>query len=281
MNISIIIINYNTYHYTCNCIQSILEHTQQVSFEIILVDNASIECDPQIFKDKFPFITLIKSNENGGFAKGNNLGIEAANGDYILLLNSDTELIEDCISKTYHFAKTKKNLGAITCKLVNDDRYTKQDAGNVFPNVKLLFFELTRFNKIFKNKYKSYLPKYNFDTTFEIDCIWGTFFMFPKKNLSVLGGKLTETFFMYCEDLEWCFLFNKSGLKNYYFADTKIVHHLSKSTNTTQKLKSIKTNFAKFIELYYPKKEKLIFKTLYLIDYYIYKLKTWLSKTKK
>ncbi|MFN3315581.1 MAG: glycosyltransferase, partial [Raineya sp.] len=83
--LSIIIINYNTFSLTCKCIESILQYTQGVSYEIILVDNASTECDADKFLEFFPQITLIKSPENVGFARGNNLGLQYAKGEYILL----------------------------------------------------------------------------------------------------------------------------------------------------------------------------------------------------
>ena len=98
--VSIVIINYNTFQLTCQCIQSVIDLTGQVTYEIILVDNASSECDASLFKEKFPSITLVKNPDNSGFAKGNNLGIQHALGDIILLLNSDTYLTEDAVSKS-------------------------------------------------------------------------------------------------------------------------------------------------------------------------------------
>src|SRR5437763_942905 len=90
--LSIIIINYNTFELTCNCIESVIQYTTTIPYEIILVDNASTECDAELFKKRFPQIKLVKNPENNGFAKGNNLGIKHAEGDAILLLNSDTYL---------------------------------------------------------------------------------------------------------------------------------------------------------------------------------------------
>src|ERR1700761_7305700 len=95
MQLSIIIINYNTFQLTCNCIQSIYDKLTGVDFEIILVDNASVECDAHLFKAKFPNINLIISPTNTGFTGGNNLGVANATGEYLLLLNSDTELINN------------------------------------------------------------------------------------------------------------------------------------------------------------------------------------------
>ena len=95
MQLSIIIINYNTFTLTCNCIRSIHEKLTGLSYEIVLVDNASVERDPNEFKALFPDIVLVASKENTGFTGGNNLGLKHASGEYILLLNSDTELINN------------------------------------------------------------------------------------------------------------------------------------------------------------------------------------------
>ena len=107
MQLSIIIINYNTFTLTSNCIQSIHDQLKEVDYEIILVDNASVECDPYLFKNKYPSINLVTSNTNTGFAGGNNLGLQHATGKYILLLNSDTELINNapkiCLDHLFSF----------------------------------------------------------------------------------------------------------------------------------------------------------------------------------
>src|ERR1700679_2214851 len=95
MELSIIIINYNTFGLTCNCIQSIYDKLTDVEYEIVLVDNASVECDPNLFKEKFSGITLVINPVNTGFTGGNNTGIEYSKGEYLLLLNSDTELINN------------------------------------------------------------------------------------------------------------------------------------------------------------------------------------------
>src|SRR5690348_14253877 len=121
MQVSVIIINYNTFEYTCNCIQSLIDKTMGVDYEIILVDNASSECNPDLFKEKFPQIILIKNSENSGFAAGNNLGIKHAKGEFILLLNSDTVFIENSILFIYEKCKPINNLGAATIQLIFPD----------------------------------------------------------------------------------------------------------------------------------------------------------------
>ena len=128
MKVSVIIINYNTRQLTSDCIQSVIKYTAGSTYEIILVDNASSECDPEIFSAQFPSIKLIKSTINGGFAYGNNLGIEQAVGEYILLLNSDTILQEDSIGKTVAAMEMHPEAGVLGCRMVFPDG-TLQEAG--------------------------------------------------------------------------------------------------------------------------------------------------------
>ena len=121
MQLSIIIINYNTFALTCNCIASIKEKLVGVDYEIILVDNASVECDANLFVDKFPFINLIKSPVNTGFTGGNNMGVAAAGGEYLLLLNSDTELINNAPKICLDHLQLHKEVGIATCQFLYPD----------------------------------------------------------------------------------------------------------------------------------------------------------------
>ena len=110
MDISVVIINYNTFELTSNCLRSIYRHTSEIEFEIVLVDNDSSECSPDLFLSEFPDIELVKSPINGGFAKGNNLGVERAKGRYIALLNSDTELLNNALKIVVdYFSTDSKN----------------------------------------------------------------------------------------------------------------------------------------------------------------------------
>jgi GT2 family glycosyltransferase len=250
MQVSVIIINYNTFEYTCNCIQSLINKTEGIDYEIILVDNASSECDADLFKEKFPQVILMKNSENSGFAAGNNLGIKNAKGEFILLLNSDTIFIENSILFIYEKCKKINNLGAATIQLIFPDG-SVQSSAKKFPSVMTHFLEMTRLYKIFTKQYNKRNEKYNYQKNFVCDWIWGTFFFFPKKNLEVMNGRLSETYFMYSEDVEWCYQFKKAGLNNYYFSESKIIHLIGKSSVTSFKKKLVKKNHLHFIRSNY------------------------------
>jgi GT2 family glycosyltransferase len=250
LQVSVIIINYNTFEYTCNCIQSLVDKTIGIDYEIILVDNASSECNPDLFKEKFPQIILIKNSENSGFAAGNNLGIKKAKGEFILLLNSDTLFIENSILFIYEKCKPIQNLGAATIQLIFPDG-SFQFSAKRFPSVMAHFLEITRLYKIFKNQYKKRNEKYNYQKSFICDWIWGTFFFFPKKNLEFMNDQLSSTYFMYSEDVEWCYHFKKAGLNNYYFSGSKIIHLNGKSSFSSFKNKLVEKNHLHFIKSKY------------------------------
>ena len=233
--LSVIIINFNTFNLTCSCIGSIKLHTTGIDFEIILVDNASTECDPALFLERFPDIKLVTSNFNLGFSRGNNLGIKHSNGDVILLLNSDTELITDSLSHCYHYLKTVGYPIVLTCKLIYPDGRIQFQCTR-FPNIYSTLIGLFKLHKVIGREKRSdlFLGNYfNHEERIEPDAIWGTFFMFQKAELLKLPGeKLDDQFFMYVEDLKWCYDFKKAGVRIVYLPDTKVIHHQGSSSNS-------------------------------------------------
>lgn len=219
--ISIIIINYNTFELTCNCIQSIVVHSK-CNFEIILVDNASTECNPEAFKKLFPFIKLVKNPANYGFAKGNNTGISLTSGDYILLLNSDSLLINNAIDLAYQKIQSDKEIGVVSAQLVSLDG-SLQQCSHYWPGPGKLLACAFRLHKLFKS-FKPVQP--DLYTEHYSEYLWGTFFLFPKNILKYFEEKkLPETFFMYAEDAEWCHYIKKAGYKLFYYPNAKILHY--------------------------------------------------------
>ena len=269
--VSIIILNYNTFQLTCNCIESIFQFTKDVEFEIILVDNNSTECDAKLFSARYPNIQLIKSNENGGFAKGNNLGIQQVKSEYILLLNSDTYLVEDAISKCFQHIQKEKLNNVIGCKMIYPNGKIQHTARR-FRSISWEILDVFRgilFLLPYQKRAKIMLGKY-FDADFNIECDWlnGAFFMFPKLALKLLPNqKLDERFFMYGEDHLWCWQFLQVGIPSYFFSETKIVHINNASTSSEKRLSLRKVMLHNELEIMkYRKGEGLyyfLFKLIY------------------
>ena len=240
MTISIIILNYNTYRLTSACISSVKKWVTGTDYELILVDNASTECDPGNFEIDFPFIRLIRNPVNSGFAKGNNLGISQAKGEYILLLNSDTVLTEDSISKSIDKVKAGKDIGVLGCRMTFPDG-TIQHSARRFRSISWELLDLFRFIPMlmpYESRAKKMLGKYfRHDEDMEVDWVNGAFFLFPRSIITQLpGNQLDDRFFMYAEDQLWCEQVKKLGYKIVFFAGTTIIHVNSGSTSINRQL---------------------------------------------
>ena len=239
INVSIIIVNYNTYDLTSQCIESIYKFTKEICFEIILVDNNSKEVDAEVFKDNFNDIILIKNNYNAGFAAGNNLGIEKAKGELILLLNSDTYLIDNSIASAYFYMKKNPIVGVNSVKLIYPDGRT-QSVAQRFPSVITLLVEILRLQKILPSKWISKMllgAFFDHCSTVKADWVWGAFFMFRKDIIKKLPQeRLDDKFFMYYEDMQWCWDIKKVGYEVHYYAEAEVVHLMGGSSGAKSQL---------------------------------------------
>ncbi|HEX4878129.1 MAG TPA: glycosyltransferase family 2 protein [Chitinophagaceae bacterium] len=269
MKVSVIIINYNTRQLTSDCIQSVIKYTAGCTYEIILVDNASSECDPEIFSAQFPSIKLIKSTINGGFAYGNNLGIEQAVGEYILLLNSDTILQEDSIGKSVAAMEMHPEAGVLGCRMVFPDGKIQYTARR-FRSISWELLDLFRFIPMlmpYKRRSRKMLGKY-FSHDEPVFCDWlnGAFFLFPRKVLKELPGKkLDDRFFMYGEDQLWCEQISQLGYSCLFFPGTTIIHINSGSTDIAKQIRLRKTMMKHELKIMQLRKGKGLY-------YYIFKM---------
>ncbi len=244
MLVSIIIINYNTFDITCNCIESIQQYTKGVPYEIVVVDNASPDDNPDLFLEKFPDVVLVKSKENGGFARGNNIGIDNSKGDIILLLNSDTLLTEDSITTAAQELSHDVQAGMLTVRLVYENgRY--QNNVRKFRSIRNEVLDVFRpFLMLlpYKKRATMMLNQY-FNGDFSTYCDWvsGAFMMFKKEVLQDLPEKkLDERFFMYGEDQLWCYQIKQAGYKNYYTANATVIHIANASTELSKQFRILK-----------------------------------------
>ncbi|WP_066406911.1 glycosyltransferase family 2 protein [Flavisolibacter tropicus] len=239
MDVSIIIINYNTYQLTRNCISSVIQYTSGVNYEIVLVDNASIEPEPVTFEALFPGIKVIRSTENVGFAKGNNLGISDAKGKYILLLNSDTVLKENSVKITYDYLEANPKVGVLSARLIFPDG-KHQSVAQRFPSIRYQLIELFRIQKLMSKKLSEQLllgAFFNNSRSVKADWVWGAYFMLPRDILSKLPAhKLDDTYFMYAEDMQWCKDIRKLGYEVHFYAGTEVIHFMGGSSGAKQNL---------------------------------------------
>lgn len=271
---SIIIINYNTFDLTCKCIGSVIAHTKGISYEIILVDNASTECDPGLFTERFPAVKLIQSPVNIGFAGGNNLGIKEASGKYILLLNSDTELKDNAVKSCADYLDAHPEAGVVSVKLVYPGGVIQQQCQR-FPSIRLELMELLRLHKLLPADLRGRIMQSSFfdhRSFLRTEWLWGTFFMFPARILEQLSGQqLSQDHFMYCEDKEWCYEISKLGYEIHYWPQHEVIHHLggsSKGSDAQEKrMRMILENEKKFIIAHYGKWKWKIIRLLKILKH--------------
>lgn len=272
VDVSVIIVNYNTFELTSKCISSVLAKTNGISFEVILVDNASAECDPRLFKEKFPSIKVIASKENGGFAKGNNLGIKQAVGRYILLLNSDTELLNNAIKLSWDFMQKDQGVGLMTCQLHNPGNKIQKNCRR-FRTIGWELLEVFPIHRFWnKNKREEVMLHHYFDHDRTIECDWvsGAYMFFKSDIVDQLPGKkLAEDYFMYCEDVLWCWQIKKLGYSIWFTPEPKVLHIHHGTVNKEKQIRIRKTiirNHLDFIRRYvYDGWKFQIFRIIFLI----------------
>jgi GT2 family glycosyltransferase len=274
MQLSIIIINYNTFEFTSKCIQSLYDKLTDLTYEIILVDNASTACNADDFKVKFPKINLIKSATNTGFTGGNNLGVAAAKGEYLLLLNSDTELINNAPKICYDYIVANPQVGMVTCQLIYPDGRIQYNCRK-FRTISWELLEVFPFYKLLpKPKREALMLHHYFDhqSFMKCDWVWGAYMLFPKKIIAELPQqKLSDDFFMYSEDTLWCLDFKKLGYEIHFLPQAKVMHVHKGSVSKDKWMWITKTtikNHAQLMKKYYPDFRWYIFASIYKTKQY-------------
>ena len=232
MNLSVIIVNYNVKLFLEQCLCSVQKAILGMEAEIIVVDNNSVDNSIEYLTPKFPAVNFIANKENTGFAKACNQGLEQAKGSYILFLNPDTIVPEDCFTKCISFFEANKEVGAIGIKMLDGSGNFLKESKRSFPSPSTSLYKLFGLaklfprSKIFSKYHLGYLKE---DENNEVDVLAGAFMMIKKEVLDKVGG-FDETFFMYGEDVDLSYRIQKAGYKNYYFAESSIIHFKGEST---------------------------------------------------
>jgi hypothetical protein len=225
--LSIVIVNYNTEKFLQKCIGSVYAETTRIPFDVLVVDNNSMDASTSIVRQDFPIVNLIENTENGGFAKANNQAIAKCDGKYILLLNPDTLILNNAIEKTIDFMEENPTIGICGCKVLNEDGTLQLACRRSIPTPSVAFFRLVGLSRLFPKS--KFMARYNLtyldpDKTHEVDAVSGAFLMIRKKIVETIGG-LDEMFFMYGEELDWCLRTKKAGWKVMYYPKAEIIHY--------------------------------------------------------
>lgn len=233
MTLSIIIVNYNVKYFLEHCLCAIHRAIKNIDAEIIVIDNASADNSVAYLKHFFPGVLFIGNNQNTGYGRANNIGLEKATGKYILFLNPDTLIQEDTLDKCIAAFENDKQIGAMGVRMTDGSGRFLKESKRAFPSPLTSLYKLTGFSALFPESRifaRYYLGHLNEHQNHVVDVLCGAFLMTRKEILNETGGFDTD-FFMYGEDIDLSYRIQQAGYKNYYLADTSIIHFKGESTN--------------------------------------------------
>jgi GT2 family glycosyltransferase len=196
------------------------------------VDNASKDGSVGMVTKEFPEVKVIRNEENKGFIKANNQGIEVAQGRYVLLLNSDTIVLDNAIAKTVKFADEHPEAAVVGCRVLNLDR-TLQRTCFMYPSILNMFLTATYLYKIFpKSRFfgREQMTWWDYNDVMEVEAVCGCFSLVRKEAIKQVGV-MDEIYYVYGDDPDWCYRFKKAGWKIMFTPDAQIIHYGGQTTN--------------------------------------------------
>jgi N-acetylglucosaminyl-diphospho-decaprenol L-rhamnosyltransferase len=222
VDLSIIVVNWNTLELLRNCLRSIYANVSNLDLEVIVVDNASSDGSQAMVETEFPQVRLIRNPSNVGFARANNQAIAISRGRYVLLLNSDAVLLPETVSSMVQVLDEKLEVGVVGAQLLNPDgsfQGSFADYPSLFGEL-LLASKLARF--VYTPEYPNYPPQRSQQPR-TCDWVSGACLMVRMAAISNVGV-LDETYFMYSEETDWCYRMHKAGWSVYYQPAAKVIH---------------------------------------------------------
>lgn len=266
IDLSIIVVNWNGKALLEKCLYSVFEKSQGVSFEVIVVDNASADGSVDMVKQDFPQVRLLVNETNLGFSKANNRAIPLSNSPYVLLLNNDVELVDNCIGQIFSYLENNCNVGVVGCQLLNLDG-SHQVSYAAFPTLA----------NVLRGRLFS-------DTTVDLrapspaECISAALVMIRRQVFRDVG-LLDENIFMYGEDYEWCFRAHKANWKIHYLPDSRAIHVCGASrVKKMDDIEFVRSNFIGwkvFYERHFSQTDWMLFKVVLMLSS-LFRLITWI-----
>ena len=285
MQLSVIIVNYNVKHFLEQCLYSVLAAVDNMKAEVIVIDNNSTDGSIPYLKPLFPNIHFIQSEHNLGFGKANNLGLQHAKGEYILFLNPDTLVPEDCFTKCIAFLQSQSKAGALGIRMLDGSGKFLPESKRSFPNTTTAFFKLTNLSSLFPkspvfNKYA--LGHLDENHNHKVDVLAGAFMMFRRSVLETIGG-FDEAFFMYGEDIDLSYRCKLTGFDNWYFAESSIIHFKGESAKqgSSNYVKMFYQAMIVFVNKHYQGKGAAIFRMFLNTGIVVRAMVSWFSSVVK
>lgn len=212
--------------YVIECLDSLREHCGKICDEVIVVDNASNDGTPDLIAAMFPEFRLIRNSENLGFAKANNIGMAASSGEYVCLVNSDVKFTDDCLSPMLKFLNENSDVGMVGPKMLSIKGEVRRSTMR-FPTIWNELCRALGLDLLFRNSRLFgglLMSDFDHSTTAPVEVLNGWFVVVRRKALDRVGP-LDPQFFMYAEDLDWCYRFHRAGERVVFFANAGAIHY--------------------------------------------------------
>ena len=280
MDVSIIIVNWNTKELLRDCLSSVYEHAGDIDYEIIVIDNASTDGSAEMVKNDFGQVILIENTENRGFAAANNQGMAVAKGRYVLLLNSDTIVLDNAIAKTVRFADENPRAAVTGCRVLNPDR-TLQRTCFRFPSILNMLLSSTYLYKLFpKNRFfgREQMTWWDRNDVRQVDVVTGCYMLVRREAIEQVG-MMDEGFFIYGEETDWCYRFKNEGWKVMFAPIGQIIHFGGQSTaqRPVAMIVQLRLSILKFMKKHYSRPAYLTARFLVAL-FFAVRLPVWLAK---
>ncbi len=211
MRLSVIIVHFKTPKLLLKCLSCVTSTISNIDYEIIVVDNNSLDNSEHTIRTQFPAVNWLQLNSNEGFGRANNAGVKVAKGEYILLLNADAFVMPNSIANSLSIIEQNEQIGILGCTLLNEDGSIQKSTYSYFADYtdilkdNLVLSRLVQFNKT------------------ELRAMMGAFMIIPKSKYIAIGG-FDEDFFMYFEELDLCRRMRNSGYELYYNTEAQVIH---------------------------------------------------------
>ncbi len=259
IDLSIVILTFNVQDYLLGCLKSIYQHTRDIEFEVIVVDNASTDDSVRKVRDEFPQVMLMANPTNEGFSRGNNLGILKAKGRAILILNSDTEIRGNVFKELVRALDSEEALGAVGPRLIYPDgrvqHFCARRRQSVWQTLRIYYIPFLSEPKLYLKSPRA------FPGLYETDGLSGAAMVVKREVLGKVGG-LDEGFWVYCEDADWSRRIAMSGYKLGCLTSIDVVHYHSRGLSQMEqkrRVEAIKSEL-RYFRKYSPAWERWIFR---------------------
>lgn len=226
VDISVVIVTWNVKHYVEGCLKSLELQEGCPQVEIIVVDNASSDGTADSIVEHFPNVTLCRNSSNLGFARANNLGLQHCNGKYICLVNPDVVVAPDCLAKILLYMEEDLSIGILGPKMLGPDGRVRRSCMR-FPDAWNVFCRAVGLDTLLENSRFSrglLMQDFRFDRACDVDVLNGWFWVIRRTALEQVG-LLDENFFMYGEDLDWCYRFHQHGWRTVFYPGAQAIHY--------------------------------------------------------